>query len=241
MQNLLASIAFGLRRLEEEEEAAGDVRGVVQPVQERARRATLKIAAAANLCSWVSSCEMASFIRTGGDARRTHRPVHIFLNRPMYLLKECQRLLQRPAREILEAPQIREDSFRPVDVVIMEETVDEETEAVVEDEDVCDKGANVVAAEASSEEEVTKSGGPENAATAAHAVLEEQMEGGASSNAAQLDVEGINAGHQVNAEQPATGEHCERKEEHAAEAPKTKGLADTTSAHDDWLRRGPFL
>ena len=34
---------------------------------------------------------------------------------------------------------------------------------------------------------------------------------------------------------------CEREEEHAAEAPKTKGLADTTSAHDDWLRRGPFL
>lgn len=30
-------------------------------------------------------------------------------------------------------------------------------------------------------------------------------------------------------------------ENHAAEAPKTKGLADTTSAHDDWLRRGPFL
>ena len=62
MQNLLANIAFGLRRWEEEEEAARDVRGVVQPVQERARRATLKIAAAANRCSWVSSCEIASFI-----------------------------------------------------------------------------------------------------------------------------------------------------------------------------------
>ena len=84
--------------------------------------------------------------------------------------------------------------------------MDEETEAVVEDEDVCDKGANVVAAEASSEEEVTKSGDPQNAATAAHAVLEEQMEGGASSSAAQPDVEGINAEHQVSAEQPATGE-----------------------------------
>ena len=241
MQNLLANIAFGLRRLEEEEEALGGVRGVVQPVQERARRATLKIAAAANRCSWVSSCEMASFIRTGGDARRTHRPVHIFLSRPMYLLKECQRLLQRPARELLEAPQIRDDSFRPMDVVIMEETAKEETKAVVEDEDVCDEDDNVVAAEASSEEEVTKSGDPQNAARAAHAVLEEQMEGGASSNAAQLDVEGINAGHQVSAEQPATGDQCDREEEHAAEAPKTKGLADTTSAHDDWLRRGPFL
>ena len=32
MQNLLGNIAFGLRRLEEEEEAAGDVCGVAQPV-----------------------------------------------------------------------------------------------------------------------------------------------------------------------------------------------------------------
>ena len=56
-----------------------------------------------------------------------------------------------------------------MDVVIIEETVDEETEAAVEDEDVCDKGANVVAAEASSEGEVMKSGDPQNAATAAHA------------------------------------------------------------------------
>ena len=69
MQNLLVNIAFGLRRLEEEEEAPGGVRGVVQPVQERARRATLKIAAATNRCSWVSLCEMQSFIRTGGNAR----------------------------------------------------------------------------------------------------------------------------------------------------------------------------
>ena len=50
MQNLLANIAFGLRRLEEEEEAPGGVRRVVQPVQERAQRVTLKIAAAANQC-----------------------------------------------------------------------------------------------------------------------------------------------------------------------------------------------
>ena len=99
----------------------------------------------------------------------------------------------------------------------------------------------MVAAEASAEEEVTKSGDPQNAATAAHAVLEEQMEGGASSSAAQPDVEGINAEHLVSAEQPATGDHCEREEEHAAEAPNTKGLMNTTSAHDDWLRRGPFL
>ena len=101
MQNLLFNMALGFRQLEEEEEATVDAGGVAQRAQERARRVTLKIVCAANRCSWVSCCEMASFIRTGGDARRTHRPVQIFLSRPMYLLKECQRRLQRPAREPL--------------------------------------------------------------------------------------------------------------------------------------------
>ena len=93
MQNLLVNMALGLRRLEEEEEASVSAGGLAQPAHDRARRATLKIASAASRCSWVSCCETASFNWTGGDARKTHRPIQIFLSRPMYLLKECQRLL----------------------------------------------------------------------------------------------------------------------------------------------------
>ena len=62
LQSLLANIALGLRRLEAEDEAAANV-GAVQP-EERARKATLKIAAAANRSSWCSCCEMATFIKT---------------------------------------------------------------------------------------------------------------------------------------------------------------------------------
>ena len=100
MQSLLANIATGLRRLEHEEEAAaaatsGAVGAASNPSQaaERARKTTLRIATAANRSSWCSSCELASFVRTGGHCRKTHRPVQVFLSRPLYLFEECRRLL----------------------------------------------------------------------------------------------------------------------------------------------------
>ena len=60
-------------------------------------------------------------------------PILVFLTRPMYLLKECQRLLQKPARELLEAPDIQEEAFRPVDVIAMEATADGESGALLDD------------------------------------------------------------------------------------------------------------
>jgi hypothetical protein len=89
LQSLLANIALGLRRLAAEDEATSNV-GAVQP-EERARKVSLKIAAAANRSSWCSCCEMATFIKTGALARKTHRPVAIFLSRPLYLYEQCRR------------------------------------------------------------------------------------------------------------------------------------------------------
>ena len=173
--------------------------------------------------------------------------------RYMYLLKKCQRLLQRPARELLEAPEIREESFRPVDVVVLEETMQMETEANMEDEarddmsentmqdDDCDEDENMEASHASSEDEASPLGAAQTAATAAHVPAEEQMESGASSSAAQSAVQRNNAGNQVSAEQPAAEDHSDYEEANPEEAPRTKGLLHTASAHDDWLHRGPFL
>ena len=98
--NLLEQIATGLQRLESEEAENDAAHGLPdtaparERAEDRARRATLKIAGAANRSSWVYCCEMASFIRTGGDCRKTHRPVHVFLSRPKYMLEECRRILQ---------------------------------------------------------------------------------------------------------------------------------------------------
>ena len=65
----------------------------------------------------------------------------------MYLLKECQRRLQRPARELLEAPDIRDESFRPVDVVALEESTEKQTEPVVQEEAQPDFADNDVQAD----------------------------------------------------------------------------------------------
>ena len=74
LQGLLAHIAVGLQRLEADlsseqpEEACAE---------ERARRTTLRIATAANRCSWCSVCELACYMTTGALARKTHIPIAI--------------------------------------------------------------------------------------------------------------------------------------------------------------------
>ena len=55
LQGLLTHIAVGLRRLEEEDDAAD-----TEPsAEDRARKTTLRIATAANRCPWCSVCELA--------------------------------------------------------------------------------------------------------------------------------------------------------------------------------------
>lgn len=84
LQRLLSNIALGLRRLEAEDEAAalsvpagaGDV-----PPEERAHKAIVEIAAAANRSSWCSCCAMATFIKTGALVRKTHLPAAISVSR----------------------------------------------------------------------------------------------------------------------------------------------------------------
>ena len=159
----------------------------------------------------------------------------------MYLLKECQRLLQRPKRELLEAPQIREESFRPLDVVVMEETVQKEADAAMEDEHARDDDCNNVAS-ASLVEEAAMPGVSPEAFAAPSSIKDEEVESIARHSAVQPVSEGCSADHQGNTEQPAGGDHCELEEEvHIEEVPRTRGLTNTTSAHDDWLHRGPFL
>ena len=112
LQSLLTNIASALRRLEQEEELAQASRppeaGPKEPA-ERARQTTLKIANAANRSSWCSCCEMATFIKTGALARKTHRPIAIFLSRPMFLYEECRRILQRSNEILIDASSINDD------------------------------------------------------------------------------------------------------------------------------------
>ena len=120
LQSLLTNIASALRRLEQEEELAQASRSpeaAPKEPAERARQTTLKIATAANRSSWCSCCEMATFIKTGALARKTHRPIAIFLSRPMFLYEECRRILQRSNEILIDAPAIDDDEVRTLDVL----------------------------------------------------------------------------------------------------------------------------
>ena len=113
LQGLLTHIAVGLRRLEEEDDAAD-----TEPsTEDRARKTTLRIATAANRCSWCSVCELACYITTGALTRKTHVPVAVFLSRPMYMLQECRRLLQRGDEILLDAPDLSREDARALDVL----------------------------------------------------------------------------------------------------------------------------
>ena len=84
-----------------------------------------QMTSAGNRCYWLSACELASFIRTGADCRRTHVPVHVFLSRPSWLLHECQRILSQPKDQLIEVPDISDDSMRTLDVLLFESIAQE--------------------------------------------------------------------------------------------------------------------
>ena len=85
--------------------------------EEHARRTVLKIAKAANRSSWCSCCEMATFIKTGALVRKTHRPMPIFLSRPLYLYEQCRRLLQSTHDLLIEVQVACDEQVRHVDVL----------------------------------------------------------------------------------------------------------------------------
>eukprot|EP00959_Pyramimonas_sp_CCMP1952_P175310 3663731-Pyramimonas_sp.AAC.1 len=113
LQSWLTHIAVGLWRLEEEDDAAD-----AEPsVEDRARKTTLRIATAANRCSWCSVWELACYITAGALAQKTDVPVAVFLSRPMYVLQERRRLLQRGDEILLDVLDLSRDDARAVDVL----------------------------------------------------------------------------------------------------------------------------
>ena len=119
LQCLLSNIALGLRRLAAEDKviAPSDSAnvGAAQP-EERAAKVVLKISSGANRSSWCSCCKTATFIKTGASVRRTHRPCAIFLSRPLYIHKQCRRLLQSTRQMPLQPLVVSDDLLRPVDI-----------------------------------------------------------------------------------------------------------------------------
>ena len=246
LQSLFSNISSGLKWLEEEETSNKGAEQPVDAAKERARKTTLKIANAANRSSWCSCCEMASFIKTGAMARKTHRPIAIFLSRPNYLYEECRRLLQSSPEMLIE-PQVPGDDYsRHVDVLCF--TKADTCDAAGRSEDPGDEPDTHSAAQpdvdnekndaisSSEEENLFNDNGDSEHSDADHpepdsAALPAESPG------IQIDHDGdaLLAENIDGAVGP--GEDAEPLEESL----DITALEATTSAHDDWLHRGPFL
>ena len=224
LQGLLTHIAVGIRRLEEEDAAAE-----AEPsAEERARKTTLRIATAANRCSWCSVCELACYITTGALARKTHMPVAIFLSRPMYMLQECRRLLQLGDQILLDAPVLSRDDARVVDVV-----------------------AFITAASSSSAAQPASSSCAAQLAAAAPSSsgTRDSAEPPVSQEPDTDDVVpvacGSSAADALDDEAGSSAQHPVREEggnpDDLMDTIEITTLTNTTSIYDDWLHRGPFL
>ena len=115
LQNLVTQYALGLRRLENEEEAAAEAGNVKQlasgdekeaaatagngkaskilAVKARSRRVVLRLQHAANRSKWISSTECALFVHTEQQHWTSHHEVPLFLSRGLYQIHECKRIL----------------------------------------------------------------------------------------------------------------------------------------------------
>jgi len=224
LQNLMAQLAFGLRCLESEESrenvAATDQ---IQTDQQRARRVTIRIAMAANRSTWVSCCEMAIFIRTGAHARKTYMPRDVFLSRIAFSMHRCQGLLAHSHQFLTEAAD--ESSFNTLPL-----------SAIAFASDTAAKPVHGIQSDPLSVEEAmpqTLPGG--SVAEPGHGI-----------QADPVRAEEATAELQQALEQDADmacsdASQSDQEDSTGMEMLHMKQLRATTSVHDDWLHRGPFL
>ena len=118
LQNLFAQIAFGLRRLQLEEQSSTE--SWDRPAL--ARKTRLRIAMAANRSSWCSCCELALYIQTGALCRKTHIPVQLSLSRQSFQLHECSRLLHRSHVQVIAAADYTDDQLIPLEILPFSKT-----------------------------------------------------------------------------------------------------------------------
>jgi hypothetical protein len=68
-------------------------RRLQEDLARRARRLTVRLAAMANRCYWLSATEVAVHILTGGDCLQTHNHQRLFTRQLQWAFHECKRLL----------------------------------------------------------------------------------------------------------------------------------------------------
>ena len=127
---LFKSLLPGIQRLaaeQEEEDAAkeverqraegaGDEEGpsrkrgrTIEELRTRARKHVIRLASAANRCYWLSTCEVAIQILTGGDCVQSHKNVRLFTRQLAWAMQECKRNLNEKG-SVARAPEVMQSS-----------------------------------------------------------------------------------------------------------------------------------
>ena len=78
-------------------EPAAKKRKTQEDLTKRARRLTIRLAAMANRCYWLSTTEIATHILTGGDCLQSHNNQRLFTRQLEWAFQECKRLLRGEA------------------------------------------------------------------------------------------------------------------------------------------------
>ena len=111
---LFQTMTSGIHRLELQEKAEADAaeQALAASVEQqgphkkcrtqdelkaRARRVTVRLAAMANRCYWLSTTEVTTHILTGGDALQTHHNTRVFTRQIQWSMQQCKRQLNGEA------------------------------------------------------------------------------------------------------------------------------------------------
>ena len=207
MGNALQPIAAGLQRLENEQASRPEM-----TISDKAKQMVTRMAFAANQCHWFSACELAICISTGEHFIYTHSQHTLFLSRPIFMARQCQRLLAGLDTEM----DLLEAGDTNINVVAM----DSSTAPPPRDP-----------SEAETDDEMSLSGNEADEAMC------EPKDGAAQPVQTAQGSEHI--GTDTNATANVTRQNENQDKTH--ESPALCTLRKTCGTHDDWLHRGNHL
>ena len=213
LHSVLGPLILGFRRAEEKVAATTEEK---PSTYKEALRKVRTAIFAANRSIWISSCEAALFLNTGGTAIFSHADVPVHARRGLFMMHECKRILNKEvAGSGLWETRLPEESNEQAGLVFdvapaehMADLSDSDNETAMEQE----QDAAVPEASFVSKDDAEDQCDVADVGAAEHSVLVEEV------------VEGF-GGRQTQTSKPAP----------------VQLFQVTISVRDDWLHRGPAL
>ena len=202
---------------------------------------------------------MATFIKTGALVRRTHRPIAIFLSRPLYLYEQCKRWLQSSNEILIEHQAACDEQAKHVDMLcftkaaspvefLADESGNNRTVRPVALEADPESNEANVSSNTSEVDNILKYGGESEDANAdrtdTDSVQPAQLHVGEVDTDGDVQLVESQAGvaiHNEDAQQTLETLDTSAKAEAFEENLDIAALGARTSAHDDWLHGGAFV